>query len=248
VDTSFIRQQRRWSGRAPPRASRGRAIARTNFAAVPAGHRRPGSEGQLVVTRPEHFSGQAGLQKNSAISGRKNPAHDHPTGRIGPQFSSRARAGPGLGRAARAFYSVKQLKTTFRTGLGSKKTAGFKISTHTRPVKSVGGSDADRTGPDSKCSGIVATVAGSGSRGAGGLLLAPPSRATPRPAVGRGSPARRNPTSADLRSRPEHFSGRAEKISVISGPKNPSHDHPTGRIGPQFSGRARAWAGRPRIL
>jgi hypothetical protein len=30
------------------------------------------------------------------------------------------RAGLGLGRAARAFYSVKQLKTTFRAGLGPK--------------------------------------------------------------------------------------------------------------------------------
>jgi hypothetical protein len=30
------------------------------------------------------------------------------------------RAGPGLGRAARAFYSVKQLKTAFRVGLGQK--------------------------------------------------------------------------------------------------------------------------------
>jgi hypothetical protein len=33
-----------------------------------------------------------GLKKNSVISGRKNPAHDHPTGRVGPQFSGRARA------------------------------------------------------------------------------------------------------------------------------------------------------------
>jgi hypothetical protein len=55
------------------------------------------------------------------ISGRKNPAHDHPTGRVGPQFSGWARAGPGLGRTARAFYSVKQLKTAFRAGLGPKK-------------------------------------------------------------------------------------------------------------------------------
>jgi hypothetical protein len=31
------------------------------------------------------------------------------------------RAGPGLGRAARAFYNVKQLKTAFRAGLGPKK-------------------------------------------------------------------------------------------------------------------------------
>jgi hypothetical protein len=76
------------------------------------------------MPRPEHFSGRAGsgrAEKNSVISGRKNPAHDHPTGRIGPQFSGRARAGPGLGRAARVFYSVKQLKTAFRAGLGQKK-------------------------------------------------------------------------------------------------------------------------------
>jgi hypothetical protein len=31
------------------------------------------------------------------------------------------RAGPGLGRAARTFYSVKQLKTAFRAGLGPKR-------------------------------------------------------------------------------------------------------------------------------
>jgi hypothetical protein len=43
-------------------------------------------------------------------------------------------------------------------------------------------------------------------------------------------------------------SGRAEKNSIISGRKNPAHDNPTGRIGPQFSGRARAWVGRQRIL
>jgi hypothetical protein len=50
------------------------------------------------------------------------------------------RVGLGLGRAARAFYSVKQLKTTFRAGLGQKKNfAGFKISAHGRPVRFVGG-------------------------------------------------------------------------------------------------------------
>jgi hypothetical protein len=35
------------------------------------------------------------------------------------------RAGPGLGRAARVFYSVKQLKTAFRAGLGTKKIRGL---------------------------------------------------------------------------------------------------------------------------
>jgi hypothetical protein len=72
----------------------------------------------VITTRPEHFSGRA--EKISVISGRKNLAYDHPTGRIGPQFLGRARSGPGLGRAARAFYSVKQLKTTFRAGLEPK--------------------------------------------------------------------------------------------------------------------------------
>jgi hypothetical protein len=54
------------------------------------------------------------------------------------------RAVHGFGRAARAFYSVKQLKTAFRFGLGQKKFAGFKISAHARPVRFVGGSDAGR--------------------------------------------------------------------------------------------------------
>jgi hypothetical protein len=35
------------------------------------------------------------------------------------------RAGPGFGRAARAFYSVKQLKTAFRAGLGPKIFRGL---------------------------------------------------------------------------------------------------------------------------
>jgi hypothetical protein len=48
------------------------------------------------------------------------------------------RAGLGLRRAARVFYSVKQLKIAFRAGLGPKEIAGFKISAHARPVKFVG--------------------------------------------------------------------------------------------------------------
>jgi hypothetical protein len=53
------------------------------------------------------------------------------------------RVGPGLGRAARIFYSVKQLKTAFRAGLGPKKIfAGFKISAHARLVRFVGGPGA----------------------------------------------------------------------------------------------------------
>jgi hypothetical protein len=54
-----------------------------------------------------------------------------------------------------------------------------------------------------------------------------------------------------LTTRPEHFTGRAvfgPKKSGFSGRENPAHDRPIGRVGPQFSGRARAWAGRPRIL
>jgi hypothetical protein len=85
------------------------------------------------------------VKKNYVISGWKNPTHDHPTGRIKPQFSGWARAGPELGRAARTFYSVKQLKTAFRAGLGSKKKfTGFKISAHTRPVRFVCGPGAGR--------------------------------------------------------------------------------------------------------
>jgi hypothetical protein len=77
----------------------------------------------LSIFRARPGSGRA--EKNSVISGRNNPAHDHPTGRIRPQFSGRARAGPGLGRAARVFYSVKQIKTTFRAGHGPKKIRGL---------------------------------------------------------------------------------------------------------------------------
>jgi hypothetical protein len=44
-----------------------------------------------------------------------------PLGASGLNF----RAGLGLGRAARAFYSVKQLKTAFRVGLGQKKFCGI---------------------------------------------------------------------------------------------------------------------------
>jgi hypothetical protein len=61
------------------------------------------------------------LKKISVITGRKNPVHAHPTGRIGPQFLSPARAWAGR----RAFYSVKQLKTAFRAGLGPKKFRGL---------------------------------------------------------------------------------------------------------------------------
>jgi hypothetical protein len=116
----------------------------------------------LSIFRARPGSGRA--EKNSVISGRNNPAHDHPTGRIRPQFSGRARAGPGLGRAARVFYSVKQIKTTFRAGHGPKKFAGFKISAHARPVRFVGGPGAGRVGPGSKCSGICHADPATGTR------------------------------------------------------------------------------------
>jgi hypothetical protein len=63
-------------------------------------------------------------------------------GRVGPQFWGRARAGPRLRQAARAFYSVKELKTSFRIRIGPKKIfRGLKISAHARPVKFMGGLD-----------------------------------------------------------------------------------------------------------
>jgi hypothetical protein len=96
--------------------------------------------------------------KNSfffVISGRKNPAMTIPLDASGLIFSGQARAGPGLGRAARAFYRVKQLKTTFWAGLGPKKNfAGFKIFAHARPVRFMGGPGAGEARPGSKCSGI----------------------------------------------------------------------------------------------
>jgi hypothetical protein len=89
--------------------------------------------------------GSGWAEKISVISGRKNPAHDHPTGRIGPQFLGWTRGGPELGRAARAFYSVKQLKTAFRARLGPKKFfAGFKIFAHAHLVRFMGGPGAGR--------------------------------------------------------------------------------------------------------
>jgi hypothetical protein len=41
-------------------------------------------------------------------------------GRVGPQFSDQAWV-----RAARTFYSVKELKTSFRAGLEQKKIRGL---------------------------------------------------------------------------------------------------------------------------
>jgi hypothetical protein len=54
------------------------------------------------------------------------------------------RSGLELGRAARVFYSVKQLKQHFGPGSGKKFFRGFKISAHARPVRFVGGPGADR--------------------------------------------------------------------------------------------------------
>jgi hypothetical protein len=54
------------------------------------------------------------------VSGPKNPAHDHLTARVGPQFLGRARA--------------------------KKIFAGFKISAHARPVRFVGRPTAGRAG------------------------------------------------------------------------------------------------------
>jgi hypothetical protein len=73
-------------------------------------------EVNMLGVRTVHF--RVGLKKISVISGQKNPAHDHPTGRVRPRFSGRARA--------------------------KKIFAGFKISAHTRPVRLVGGPGAGR--------------------------------------------------------------------------------------------------------
>jgi hypothetical protein len=43
-------------------------------------------------------------------------------------------------------------------------------------------------------------------------------------------------------------SGRVKIFSVISGRKNPAYDHPTRRVGPQFSDWAGLGRDRPRIL
>jgi hypothetical protein len=52
----------------------------------------------------------------------KNELFFSPTPRLPSHASGlNFRAGLGLGRAARAFYSVKQLKIAFRVGLGLKK-------------------------------------------------------------------------------------------------------------------------------
>jgi hypothetical protein len=68
------------------------------------------------------------------------------------------RAGLGLGQATRVFYSVKQLKTTFRVGLGPKKFRGLQDLCPRKSSKVRGRAwrgTGQRAGPDSKCSGIV---------------------------------------------------------------------------------------------
>jgi hypothetical protein len=112
--------------------------------------RRRGSHGHLlqqhwVSRRPEHFSGRAGSKKILLFRAEKTLPMTIPLDASGLNFRA------GLGRAAHVFYSVKQLKTTFRVGLGPKKFfAGFKISAHVRPVRFVGG-PGQRAGPGSKC-------------------------------------------------------------------------------------------------
>jgi hypothetical protein len=100
---------------------------------------------QAVGARPEHFSGRAGFglgsKKFLLFRTEKILLMTIPLDASGLNFQ----AGPGLGRAGRAFYSVKQLKTAFHAGLGPKKIfTGFKISAHARPVRFVGGPDASR--------------------------------------------------------------------------------------------------------
>jgi hypothetical protein len=95
--------------------------------------RNPFSSGHKLrsTARTEHFSGRVGFESGSKkfllFRAEKILRMTIPPGASGLNF----RAGLGLGRAARAFYSVKQLKTAFRAGLGPKKFfAGFKISAH----------------------------------------------------------------------------------------------------------------------
>jgi hypothetical protein len=85
------------------------------------------------------FRAGSGRKKFMLFRAKKNPAHDHPTGCIEPQFSGRARPGLGLGRAARTLYSVKQLKTTFRVGLGPQKISRALRSLCPRPSSKVRG-------------------------------------------------------------------------------------------------------------
>jgi hypothetical protein len=65
------------------------------------------------------------------------------------QLKTTFRTGPGLGLAASVFYSVKQQKTAFGPASGQKKFAGFKISSaHARLVRFVGGPGQPAVTPD----------------------------------------------------------------------------------------------------
>jgi hypothetical protein len=65
------------------------------------------------ITRPEHFMGRAEKILPMPI----------PWDVSGLNFRAMLGRGPELGRAARAFYSVKELKTSFRAGLAPKKNS-----------------------------------------------------------------------------------------------------------------------------
>jgi hypothetical protein len=70
----------------------------------------------MDVDRPEHFSGPA--EKIYVILGRKILPMTIPLDASGLNF----RAGLRLGRAARVFYSVKQLKIAFWPVSGQKNS------------------------------------------------------------------------------------------------------------------------------
>jgi hypothetical protein len=71
------------------------------------------------------------------------------------------RAELGLGRPARAFYSVKQLKTVFRAGFGPNFFCRLQ-DLSPRPSSKVRGrawrGSGQRAGPGSKCSSILGTL------------------------------------------------------------------------------------------
>jgi hypothetical protein len=77
--------------------------------------------GLVDLSIPRAGPGSGRAEKSPGFSDRENHAHDRPMGCVGPQFSGWARVGPGLGRATRAFYSVK-----VRTMCGSR-TDGWSL-------------------------------------------------------------------------------------------------------------------------
>jgi hypothetical protein len=82
----------------------------------------------MSISRAGSGSGRA--EKISGFSGRENPDHDRPMGRVGPQFSDWARAGPGRTR-------ILHCKITKNSILGRArvKKNRFEIFTHARLVK-----------------------------------------------------------------------------------------------------------------